>query len=207
MSPSICSSVIPRKCTLTVVNIAADLLHRAEAVARTLSRSLAAFENRHLNGDDVHRMQERTLATWRCLIDDARVGRVSLDSIYLGALHRTLVGDAVQAAAARFDEGSPPFDWSSFVVGLTDANGASIRGAEAWVIAQLSWGDHVAPMSFSLGWLVVNGLRLQEGLAPICPQEGDFTRLAAALAAAGPPDWDAETLRALLGEYESAASK
>jgi hypothetical protein len=117
---------------------------------------------------------------------------------YLSSLHSELIGDP----KAEFQEGTFPQDWANFLAGFQDGNEGKIDGGEAWVLAQLSWGDHLPSMSFSVAWLCFNGLRLQDGLYPIWPPCEQFERLESSLDAAGPPTWDAEELRALIGEYE-----
>jgi len=179
-----------------------DVWKRCEEIAPQLSRSLAEFEASHRDRNNSGSVEGAILTTWCLLIADAKDRKVSLSSIYLSTLHSSLEGSDSIAFPAEFREGNSPEDWSTFLSGIHDANGESICGAEAWVLAQLSWGNHVPSMSFSLGWLAFNGLRLQEGLYPVCPPRQDSSRLAAALAAAGPPCWDSETLRELIGEYD-----
>lgn|GEM_PF-5316253 len=71
-------------------------------------------------------------------------------------------------------------------------------------MSQLTWGGHVKSLGLSLGWLCFNGLRLQGGTWALYPPIEDHDRLIDYLQSAGPDDFDAEALRALIGEYEDA---
>ena len=147
-------------------------------------------------------IEESISRTWERVIEDAKLAKVSLDTEYLSSLHHQLAAPVAGDAPGVFQPGRPPLDWETFANEVFVGNGGAIEGAEAWVLAQLFWGNHFQSMQFSLAWLCINGLRLQNALYALYPSPENHGRLMEALQAAGPDTWDAETLRALFGYYE-----
>lgn len=174
----------------------------AKAISQPLAHSLAEFESAYRGERDTNSLQARIASVWHRVVQDALEKRVSLSSAYLSSLHQDLLRTESVIPSKAFQCGSYPNDWTTFTDDLQDANENKIQGGEALVLAQLVWGGHLKSLSYSLGWLCVNGLRLQEDLYPLCPPPTQFDRLATALGFAGPTSWDAETLRALVGEFE-----
>lgn len=172
----------------------------ADTITLRLAQAIAQFES---GVGNVTLLENAISHAWQCVIEDAKQSKVSLSKEYLSSLHNQLVKSVDGDQPGIFKEGIFPQDWATFVADIYDANDGKIEGSEAWLLAQLFWGDHIQSMRFSLAWLCLDGLRLQEGKYALYPSQEYRDRLEVALKAAGPVCWDAETLRALFGEYEN----
>lgn len=143
------------------------------------------------------------------LVNDIENGRANLSSHYITALHERLAIAAGISDPGTFNQdGLPllanggPTSWSRFVEECSGEQGGDVGLIEpAWVLAQLRWGGHVHSMAMSLGWLAMNIVSLQTHGAAIYPPTSDREELIRFLADAGPNDYDAESLRALLWKY------
>jgi hypothetical protein len=145
-------------------------------------------------------------SAWTMVIEMASESRLSLDRECLAKIHRVLAEGRDSAEPGIFSEGdNPPGNWTDFqeaVEGFQEDDG--IAGSCALILAMLYWGNHVKSFRFSLGWLVLNGLRLQEGLSPLRLTIHQFDILRETLGYAGPDCWDAERLRSAFGELEDS---
>ena len=176
-----------------------DIWRQAVKIAPQLARALAGFETAHRGAHEAGRIEGALVSAWHRVIDDAKQSAVTLEPAYLCSLHSDL-DPAYRGRPDVFREGKPPMDWRTFLDAMVICD--SIQGAEAWVVAQLCWGEHLPSMSFSTGWLCFNGLRLQEGVCPLSLPVDQWDLIASDLRDGGPPVWDAENLRALIGRLE-----
>jgi hypothetical protein len=179
-----------------------DIWQHARDISPKLVKALARVDARPLASTGALPIEESISRAWECVIEDAKLTKVSLDIEYISSLHNQLAAPVAGDAPGVFQEGRPPLDWTTFANEVFAGNGGAIPGAEAWLLAQLVWGNHFQSMQFSLAWLCINGLRLQNAVYALYPPSQDHSRFMDALQAAGPDTWDAETLRALFGCYE-----
>jgi hypothetical protein len=141
---------------------------------------------------------------WHLVIEQAQKGDVNLTEEYLSSLHKMLADPIGASSPGVFSNNGDNGEWTLFVdeCGLDEDLNNDISSCDAWILAQLFWGNHVKSMAMSLAWLCINGLRLQEGLFAIYPSADKNERLLIALEGAGPDCWDAEDLRGFSGYYE-----
>jgi hypothetical protein len=131
---------------------------------------------------------------------------VTLAPAFITALHERLALPVGAPGFGVFHDGIAPMDWGSFQRVLTDLmpgypNRCACElggGPDAWIFAQLYWGGHIESLRPSVAWLLINGIRFEQGGPPAILYPGGVARFKEALQDAGPPCWDAETLRGLI---------
>lgn len=186
-----------------------NLLKHAGSIGPTLAASICELERRCLAWESVancnaDQISSAIIDTWQMVIIDVKSCQFDLTIPYISRLHKHLADLAGADAPGQFvDAGSKGTEWNTTVSSLLDiCEGFDYSYfADAVVLSQLCWGGHVQSMAFSLGWLCMNGLHLRESIWAIYPPLDDHERLLEYLSYAGPDCWDAESLRALLGEY------
>lgn len=174
----------------------------ADSISIVLAQALAREEAMVLDAEKRANLEVVFFRTWQRVIEDAKKSSISLGSEYLSSLHDQLAKPVGMSQPGAFYEGTFPQNWSTFVDEMNVTADWTIDGAEAWILAQLYWGKHFQSMCFSLAWLCLGGLRLQEGLYALYPSPEYSNQLDEALRFAGPECWDAEPLRALFGHYK-----
>jgi hypothetical protein len=132
-------------------------------------------------------------------VADARQQKVSPAVHYVTELYKLLADAASIANPGSFvDRIDTP--WEEFYrAGCGDES----RCEDAWVVCWLFWNGYVPALHITLGWLLLNAIRLQNGLRAIMPTPGSFPRFADDLRGSGPDLFDAESLRALFDDYEA----
>jgi len=136
--------------------------------------------------------------TWPRVVAEARDSNVSPGVDYLAGLYDRVCSEARIANPGRFiDRTDAP--WHDY---YTEGCGDEARCEDAWVIAELYWGGYINYVHLTLGWLLMNGIRIQQGLPAITPTPETTDRFTDYLRGSGPDTFDAESLRALFYEYE-----
>lgn len=136
--------------------------------------------------------------TWPQVVAEARDSNVSPEIVYVARLYDTVCNEARITKPGRFTDRTD-VPWHDFYTG---GCGDEERCEDAWVIAELYWGDYVNYLHLTLGWLLMNGIRIQHGLPTITPAPETTDRFTDYLRWSGPDTFDAESLRALFYEYE-----
>lgn len=126
---------------------------------------------------------------------------VDLSSGFLSDLHRAIAAPLGVRTAGEFSNGTFPGSWTYFADALTDLLSEDVPLSEhaAWIVSQIRWGGHIRGLELSTGWLLVNGLRLQDGQFAIYPSQELDGKFIEYLRDAGPDTYDAENLRTLFG--------
>lgn len=169
-------------------NVAAWEIHCAQAFARP--------------GVDQQQLQQAIRATWPQVINDARSGQVAPSAAYVSALYARLSTAMKIADPGEFTDRTD-IPWAEFyAAGCGDES----RCEEAWVIAELYWGGYVKYFPLTLGWLLMNTIRLQHNLPAITPAMESTEHFTEYLRWAGPDAFDAESLRGLFCEFEKQTS-
>jgi hypothetical protein len=144
------------------------------------------------------RLQTAIQETWLRLITDAQESKVSPTVSYVAALYEQLSSAALVEHPRDFVD-RKDFPWEEYYqAGCGD--GATCE--DAWVVAELFWGGYVSHLQLSLGWLLLNGIRIQQGMFAITPHPNSTDQFINCLRWSGPDLFDAESLRALFYEYE-----
>lgn len=143
-------------------------------------------------------LQEAIEIGWSRLVTDARDSNVSPRVSYIAELYKRLTTAASVDHPGDFvDRNDSP--WEDF---YQAGCGEETRCEDAWVVAELYWGGYVSHMQLTLGWLLLNSIRVQQGMFAITPDPGLTDRFVDCLRWSGPELFDAESLRALFHEYE-----
>jgi hypothetical protein len=188
---------------------AMDVWGLARDITSALVSDLTALEH-HIGGScgsSVPRgaLEEAVRSGWSYTIAVARRSVVTLDPQLIASLHERLARSIGAPGIGVFRDGDPPQDWTNFKQSLTDAavgnRNSSMADCDAWIFAQFYWGQHVQSLAPSVAWLLINGIRLQEGRHPLVPDPRHSATLQQCLQWAGPDLYDAESLRALFGRY------
>ena len=147
---------------------------------------------------DPEKLQQAIRIAWPQLITDARNSNVSPCVDYVAALYDRLATEMSLADPGMFTDrtDSPWFDF--YNAGCGD----EARCEDAWVIAELFWGGYVKYLHLTLGWLLMNAIRVQQKLPAITPAPDLTDRFTDNLQSSGPDVYDAESLRGLFYEYE-----
>lgn len=138
---------------------------------------------------------------WPQIVAASQAGAVSPDAQYVAGLYASIVAEMNLPEPDRFVDRTD-YPWERFYsVGCGD----EATCEDAWVICELYWGRYVQHFPLTLGWLLVNGIRLQHGMPAITPQPEFTEQFVKYLRWAGPGLYDAESLRGLFYQYESSA--
>lgn len=135
---------------------------------------------------------------WPDLVADARQARVSAKVNYVAALYDRLTQTAGIADPQGFVD---RIDLPWFVF-YTEGCGDETRCEDAWVVAYLFWNGYMQHLHLTLGWLLMNAIRVQQHLSAIYPAPETIDRFTDSLRWSGPDLFDAESLRSLFSEYE-----
>ena len=168
--------------------IAALEIHCAEIFSRPV------FDSRQL--------QQTIRVTWPRIITDAQLGNVSPRVDYVAALYDRLAAEMQLADPGVFTDRTD-FPWDEFYAA---GCGDEPRCEDAWVIAELFWGGYVGYLHLTLGWLLMNGIRIQQNHAAIMPTPDSTELFTDHLRWSGPDQFDAESLRGLFYKYEKHAA-
>lgn len=137
-------------------------------------------------------------AIWPDLVATARQSLVSANADCVAALYDRLTQSAgIQDPQGFVDRLDLP--WFVF---YTEGCGDESRCEDAWVVAYLFWGGYVQHLHLTLGWLLMNAIRVQQHLPAIYPAPETIDRFTDYLRGSGPDLFDAEGLRSLFSEYE-----
>jgi hypothetical protein len=183
-----------------------DLWRLARDITPAIVSDLAALEH-DIGGSDASSvprsaLEEAVRSGWSYTIDAARRSAVTLQPPFIASLHERLARSIGAPGSGVFRNGDPPQDWTNFVAETAAVNkNGGMADCDAWIFAQLYWGRHFQSLAPSVAWLLINGIRLQEGRHPIVPDPRDNVALKQYLQWAGPGHHDAESLRALFGRY------
>jgi hypothetical protein len=164
--------------------VAALEIHCAEVFARPVPKC--------------EQLEKAIRKTWLHLITDAQSCNVSPQVDYVASLYDQLTTEASIADPGKFNDHTD-IPWLEF---YTDGCGDEPSCEDAWVIAELFWGGYVTHLHLTLGWLLINAIRIQRHLPTITPSVESIDQFTNCLRGAGPDTFDAESLRALFGEYE-----
>jgi hypothetical protein len=185
---------------------ATDVWRLARDSTSVLVSALVALEH-HIGGSYVSSvprsaLEEAVRRGWSYTIDMARRSAVTLAPQFIASLHEKLASAIRAPGIGVFRDGDRPLDWTNFVTETAAGNmNSGIAACDAWIFAQLYWGQHLQSLAPSVAWLLINGIRLQEGRHPIAPDPRHNVTLKQYLQWAGPDHHDAESLRALFGQY------
>jgi hypothetical protein len=138
---------------------------------------------------------------WPQVVAEARDSKVSSEVVYVAGLYDRVCNESRITNPGRFTDRTD-VPWHDFYAA---GCGGEARCEEAWVIAELYWGGYINYLHLTLGWLLMNGLRIKQGLPAFTPAPETTDRFADYLRWSGPDAFDAESLRALLYEYERRA--
>lgn len=136
--------------------------------------------------------------TWLSSLNYITGKRVRPDRSFVSAMYAQLV-TAADINDGRGFKDNPELPWYQFYV---EGCGDEDRCEDAWVIAELYWGQYVEYLHLSLGWLVMNAVRVNRQLHALLPSPETTDRFVEDLLASGPDLYDAENFRALLYCYE-----
>jgi hypothetical protein len=184
-----------------------DVWLLAQTITPTLAASLVALEH-DIGGAFVRTVPDEALAAaiaqgWSYTTLAARQSSVNLDLRFVASLHEQVGRPIAAPGIGEFRDGNPPRDWTGFGTDMApSALEHGLSGSAAAIFAQLYWGGHVTSLAPTIAWLLIDGLRLQEGLHPIVPDPRHGTKFKEYLNWAGPETHDAESLRALFGRLE-----
>jgi hypothetical protein len=136
--------------------------------------------------------------TWPNLVEDARSSRVSPAVDYVAGIYARLATEAgIPEPGQVADRTDIP--WLEY---YTAGCGDEPRCEDAWVIAEIFWGGYVHYLQITLGWLLMDAIRVQQNLPAITPAPETTDRFTDCLRWSGPDMFDAESLRALFYDYE-----
>lgn len=184
-----------------------DVWEHARGLTSDLTGGLARLELRLDPNGPGERAPERLEAAlaggWEWVIARARENAVRLVADFVAQLHRVIAGPLGIPCAGEFSNGTPPESWTAFVRELESylLDGSPLSSNDAWIVSQMVWGGHVSGLGLSTGWLLLNGLRLQEGRRAIYPIPELDQRFVQDLGYSGPDLFDAEPLRAMFSSY------
>ena len=147
---------------------------------------------------DLERLQRAIRITWPRIITDAQNARVSPQVEYVASLYDLLVKEMNLIDPGVFTDRTD-VPWLEY---YTAGCGDELRCEDAWVIAELFWGGYVKFLHLTLGWLLMNAIRIQQKLLAITPRPNSAERFTDYLRWSGPEIFDAESLRGLFYEYE-----
>jgi len=164
--------------------IAALEVHCAEAFARPVP--------------DREQVEDAIRTVWPRLITDAKNSRVSPQVEYVASLYNQLATRVGGTDRGNFTDRTD-IPWLEY---YTDGCGDEPRCEDGWVIAELFWGGYVKYLHLSLGWLLMNAIRIQQNLPAVTPTPESTDRFTDYLRWSGPDVYDAESLRGLFYEYE-----
>lgn len=140
---------------------------------------------------------------WPQVIAAAKTGDVAPNLQYVSALYASIVAEMKLTEEDRFVDRTD-YPWENFYqMGCGDEETCE----DAWVICELFWGGYVKRYPLTLGWLLINGIRLQHQQAAITPLPEFDEPFVKYLRWAGPGLYDAESLRGLFYKYETAAQE
>ncbi len=166
------------------VSVAALEVH----CARVFARPVVDFEH----------LQRAIRITWPQIITAAQNARVSPQVEYVASLYNRLVKEMNLNDAGDFTDRTDVPWLEIYTAGCGDES----RCEDAWVIAELFWGGYVKFLHLTLGWLLMNGIRIQQKLLAITPSPNSADRFTDYLRWSGPGTFDAGSLRDLFYEYE-----
>lgn len=181
-----------------------DMLEHALRSTDRLAATVADFEA-HCSAvlgrppSPREKAQRAIQIVWPRLVMDARDGKVRPKAQYVAAIYEELARAAGTPDSDKFSD-RVDIPWDVF---YEDGCGDEARCEDAWVVAELFWGGYVQHLQLTLGWLIMNAIRIQQNLPVLIPAEETLGRFAEFLRAAGPDTFDAESLRALFGDYEA----
>ncbi len=183
-----------------------DVWRLARDVTSALVLDLVALEHciggSYVSSVPRSALEDAVRSGWSYTIDVARRSAVTLDPQFIASLHERLAYSIGAPGIGVFRDGDLPQDWTNFVMEAAVGNmDSGMADYDAWIFAQLYWGQHLQSLAPSVAWLLINGIRLQEGRHPIVPDPRHNAALKQYLGWAGPADHDAESLRALFGRY------
>jgi hypothetical protein len=147
---------------------------------------------------DSEQLQQAIRLTWPRVITDAQNGNVSPHVDYVAALYDRLAEEMLLADSGVFTDRTD-IPWEEY---YTAGCGDEPRCEDAWVIAELFWGGYIKYLHLTLGWLLMNAIRIQQDLPAITPTPDSTPRFTDDLRWSGPDVFDAESLRGLFYEYE-----
>jgi hypothetical protein len=181
-----------------------DVLHHALQITDHLAATLTELEmhcgevfGRAVPSPD--RLNATIRKVWPTLVADAQNSRVSPNVDYIASLYVRLTSEASITDPGVFTERTD-IPWLEF---YTAGCGDEARCEDAWVIAELFWGGYVKHLHLTLGWLLMDAIRIQQNLPAITPTSKTIDRFTDYLRWSGPDTFDAESLRALFYEYET----
>jgi hypothetical protein len=180
-----------------------NVFAHAEEITNDLAAAVAALETHCAKvfariAPDSERLQEAIATTWPELIRDAQVGSVSPNIEYIASVYHRLAANAGIEHPGEFTDRTDMPWLEYYKAGCGDER----RCEDAWVIAELFWGGYVKFLHLTLGWLLMNAIRIQQHLPAIMPLSDSTAQFTDYLRWSGPDTFDAENLRALFYQYE-----
>jgi hypothetical protein len=180
-----------------------NVIAHAVQITNDLATTVAAFEMRCANVfarpvPDSKRLESAIRVVWPQLITDAQNFRVSPDARYVASLFDRLTNEIGGKDPGAFRDRTD-IPWLEY---YTAGCGDESRCEDGWVIAEIFWGGYVNSFHLTLGWLLMNAIRIQQRLPAIVPTLASLDRFTDYLRWSGPDSYDAENLRGLFYEYE-----
>ena len=180
-----------------------DIFSHATELTDDLAASVAALEVHCAEVFarpqlDAEQLRQAIRATWPRIIADAKNGDVSPHVEYVAALYERLAAEMGIKEPGIFAD-RKDISWLQY---YTEGCGDEARCEDAWVVGELYWGGYVKYLQFTLGWLLMNAIRIQQNLPAITPTPESTDRFTDDLRGAGPNVFDAESLRGLFYEYD-----